>query len=734
MENDPAIDKSILNDENSNIKNDPIVESILKERYYQPGENSWEDIAWRVANFIGNNDTERERFYEIISNKEFIPNSPCLFNAGTNNPQMSACFTIPVHDSIESIFNAVKNAAIIHATGGGTGFNFSEIRSNGSIVNGTGHYASGPVSFMSVFNSATDTIIQGGKRRGANLGSLDVSHPDILEFINCKSKEGSLKNFNISVNITDEFMNDLNSNVNKKIWSSIIDGNWNNGEPGLIFTDNTEKDNNCKHLGKLIHRNPCQEFVGLENESCNLGSINLLSCIDNNDFNWKKFQSLIESGVIFLNNVIDKNNYPIKEIEEATKKTRKIGLGVMGFADLLIALNIEYGSEESFKFVDSLFSFMRKEADLTSESLSNRYGTYPESVGDSRRNASVLSIAPTGSISIFAEVSSGIEPNFGWIYKRSTWVDGEKKTYDMIHPLFKNLILNKYKNRSDAILQHALYHGTISNCSYINDDLKRVFVTAKDISPINHIRMQAVIQKHVDQAISKTINCLESTTKDEIAEMIKFAWKLGCKGLTIYRDGSRNDVVLETNATKKDANVNVVELTNPVEYKLVKANGRILPKTPRESPAVMYKRNTGCGKMMIAIGEVDNRPHSITIVNKGGCDAMTQAVTELTSLCERFCVPQWNINKVLMNIKCPAAMKNPKSDGKSCPDIIGKILNEFYPHDEEPPKDPIIDNSIEKNVIQIITQKINVCPDCGEELTHESGCRSCIHCGYTKCS
>lgn len=712
---------------------DSIAEHVLKERYYQPGESSWRDVAFRVANFVGSGKSEQGEFFDIINNCEFIPNSPCLMNAGTNMNQLSACFTIPVHDSIVSIFDAVKNAALIHKSGGGTGFNFSELRGNGSTVKGTGHVASGPVSFMKVFNAATETIKQGGKRRGANMGALDVDHPDIIEFIKCKEKEGELANFNISVNITDDFMKNKEVGKNKEIWDLIVHGSWLNGEPGIIFLDNSERDNKCPHLGKLKYRNPCQEFVGLENESCNLGSINLMKCYDpiTGKFNYDKFEYLIRSGVRFLNNVVDKNEFPVKDIEIATKKTRKIGLGVMGYADLLIIMGLRYGSTNANRFTAELFSFMRRIADDESTILASVNGTYPEARGDIRRNASVLSIAPTGSISLFAGSSSGIEPNFAYVVNRSTWSSGEKVTFKQVNPLFDEHIKKHYSTNYNAIVDWMFEHGTIQNCPLVNDKTKDLFVTCKDVTPIEHVHVQALIQDYVDQSISKTINCPNSTTKEEIANIIEIAWECGCKGLTVYREGSRNDVVLETNASKKqDELVKVVEITNPVKYKLVTGNGRILPKTPKDSPAGMYKRTSGCGHMMIAIGEMDSKPHSVTIVNKGGCDALTQALAELTALALRWQVPLWDVRKVLTGVKCSAALKNPKSDGKSCPDILGQILRDYYPHDDAPPKN----DEVEKKVVVPTIQAKIVCPDCGGPLNFAEGCVSCPSCSYTKCS
>lgn len=387
----------------------PIAEDILRERYYRGDEKEWSDIARRVAKYVSNGNGMEDAYYDMINTLSIIPNSPCLMNAGGPNPQLSACFAVGVDDSIESIGDAVKSAMIIHKSGGGTGFNFSNIRAKDSKVMSTDKVASGPVSFMKVFNSATDAIKQGSTRRGANLASLDVTHPDIKEFVRCKATEGDLSNFNISVNIPDSFMQNLDDPANREIFDMIVYGCWKNGEPGVIFSDAAEKDNKRPELGKLTGTNPCGETRLLPWESCNLASINLMNCFNGSDFDWERLASYVIMGVKFLNDMLDMNKYPLPQIEEATKKTRKIGLGVMGFADALIKLGYRYGDQDSLNFASRLFGFIRNGADQASEWI-----------GGKLYNAAVISIAPTGSISLFAGVSSGIEPNFAYVYNRST--------------------------------------------------------------------------------------------------------------------------------------------------------------------------------------------------------------------------------------------------------------------------------------------------------------------------
>lgn len=688
-----------------------IVEDVLSDRYYQPGEKSWEDVCKRVSNFIGDDAEEKNRIYNRLFNKEIIFNSPCLMNAGTDNPQLSACFCVPVDDSIDSIFNAVRNMAIIQKTGGGTGFNFSNLRSKGSLVHGTGHCASGPVSFMKVFNTSTDVIKQGGKRRGANIGCLDVDHPDVEEFITCKNIEGEFENFNISVMVNDKFMNDLNLEQNKKIWNLIIKGMWTNGEPGLVFFDRTEKDNMCKHLGELIYRNPCSEVCLLKWESCNLASINLVKCIDEyGSFDYEKFESLVKDGIEFLDKMIDKNRYPLPEIDEATKKTRKLGLGIMGLADTFILLGMRYGDDKSISFTSYLINNMRTVADNKSRELAKIYGTYPESRGDDRRNSSVLSIAPTGTISLFAGVSSGMEPNTSFLYKRSTWASGQKVTYDMLHPLLEIELKKRYNdNKVKKVLEHIMKFKTLQNCNDIDDDIKYVFVSSYDISPEDHIKMQSIIQNSgVDQSISKTINCKENITEKELEKLVKYAWESGCKGITIYRRGSRENEVISEKRESKQKDL------NPIGYE----------NRPDLLFGGTYNAQSGCGKLYLTVNYMDNKPYEVFAFSggNGGCQAQNEAIGRLLSLGLRNGIDYKNMVKQLKKVKCPVAIKNERSEGKSCADIIGSLLLKSMGDDD----------------IKSVTHKGTsfkgmLCPDCGEELDFVEGCKTCYNCGWSKC-
>lgn len=684
-----------------------IAEDVLKERYYQPGETNFDDVALRVANYIGNDEITREEYYQAIASLELIPNSPALMNAGTEKGgSLSACYAVPVYDSIESIFDAVKACALIHKEGGGTGISLSRLRGKGTEVKGTGHMASGPVSFMHVFNAATETIKQGGKRRGANLGSLDVHHPDIKEFITCKSKEGELSNFNISVVVDDEFM----KNPDPEVWDLIVDGNWKNGEPGILFKEARERDNKRPDLGELSETNPCGETALLPWESCNLASINLMSCFDGGSFNWNKLRSLVRLGIRFLNDMLDKNQYPLPQIEEATKRTRKIGLGVMGFADLLIAIGMRYGDDESLEFADKLFKDMREVADHESNEIGGN-------------NAALLSIAPTGSISLFAGVSSGIEPNFGYVYNRSTWASGEKTTYREVHPMFEEYLKTQHIAYHDDIIEYVSKNGTLKGCPNMNAHMIPIFCTAKDISPLDHVRMQAVIQKHVDQAISKTVLCAAETTKEEISYLIKYAWESGCKGLTIYREGSRSDVVLETNATKQ-----IDEKKEPISL-------------PKIAEAKRIRMQSACGVLWVTVVFAGDKPAEVFITTEGGgCTANVSYIGRLISTSWQEGV-DWEVAcKQGDKVFCSACVKNKNGDaeGFSCAALISEAIRTAvslkkselsqlekmsrFKHDDMTYAERILsDWGYEK------------CPDCGAKLNRIEGCFTCSSCGYSRC-
>lgn len=687
------------------------------------------------------------QFYGMMSQLEFMPNSPTLMNAGRELQQLSACFVLPIEDSMESIFQALKDTALIHKSGGGTGFTFSKLRPKNDVVLSTKGVSSGPVSFMEVFNAATEAVKQGGTRRGANMAILRVDHPDILEFVTCKRDNRAITNFNISVGLTEDFMDavrrdaeyDLVNPRNRKIvkklrakevFDLIVEMAWTNGEPGIVFLDRLNEGNPTPNIGKIESTNPCGEQPLLPYESCNLGSINLSTVVVNGEIDWEKLKEIVHGAVHFLDNVIDMNKYPLEKIKEMTKANRKIGLGVMGFADTLIKLGIRYDSQEATDVAEKIMGFIERESKAASAELAKTRGAFPnfkESIynvpgGLKLRNATTTTIAPTGTISILAGCSGGIEPLFAISFVR-TVMDNDRLIE--VNPLFKERAM-KEGFYSDDLMKAIAERGSLHGMQGVPEYVQKLFVTAHDVSPEWHVGMQAAFQRHTHNAVSKTVNFPNSATKEDIARVYQLAYDLACKGVTVYRDGSREAQVLSTGQTAMSRD----------------APGRKLVPRPRPSITVgsTIKMRTGCGTLYITINEDE---HGVCEVfsqmgKSGGC-AMSQseAVARLISLALRSGVEIDPLIRQLKGIRCPSPLMGRGGIILSCPDAVGKALERYMkrrraieagePIEEATTLDKFTPEPLFHGNV------VGVCPDCGAALVHEGGCMVCRSCGYSKC-
>lgn len=558
---------------------------VLEARYLQRDrqrritetpEQLFESVASSIANaelLLGNDqqfDYWQDRFNRLLTSLDFLPNSPTLMNAGKTLGQLSACFVLPVEDSMEDIFEAVKLMALVQRTGGGTGFSFSKLRPKGDLVASTSGEASGPVSFMKIFDCATENIKQGGKRRGANMGMLRVDHPDILEFITAKRDETILPNFNISVGVTDSFMQDLEEGREydlihpqtgrsvgtlraKQVFEAIVEAAWQTGDPGLLFLDTINHANPTPHLGRLEATNPCGEVPLLPYESCNLGSINLARMVREHNgrtaIDWEKLRRTTRDATHFLDDVIEVSKYPISETEKITLGNRKIGLGVMGFAEMLIRLGVSYDSDEAVEVAEQIMRFIAAEALKESQALAAERGVFANWKGSTYqaqglkvRNATRTAIAPTGTISIIADTTASIEPLFALAYRRTNILNGE--TFYEINPLFLEY-LERYGLKAEGVVKEALEKGWLKEVKSVPDELRKLFVTALEIPPDRHLQIQAAFQRYVDNSVSKTINLPYNATPQDVSRIYWRAWKLGLKGITIYRYGSKPAQVLE---------------------------------------------------------------------------------------------------------------------------------------------------------------------------------------------
>ncbi len=698
-----------------------IARTTLEKRYLikdddgRPAEQP-EDMLKRVAHVVANgNEALEKNYFTIMNNLEFLPNSPTLMNAGRDLGQLSACFVLPIEDSMEGIFDSVKHTALIHKSGGGTGFSFSRLRPTNDKVKTTQGVSSGPISFMRVFNAATETVKQGGTRRGANMGILRIDHPDIMSFIDCKLNKGELNNFNISVGLTEEFMEAVLSKQQYRLYSprtkdvvasldarevfdKIVHNAWENGEPGIVFLDRLNRDNPTPHIGEIEATNPCGEQPLLPYESCNLGSINLVKFVKEGKIDYKKLKTIVSVAVNFLNGVIDVNKYPLKQIEDQTKANRKIGLGVMGWAEMLVLLGIPYNSHKAIEVADEVMQFINSEAHRESERLAKDYGSYSNFVGKVPiRNATVTTIAPTGTISMIAGVSSGIEPLFAVCFTRRQM----DIVMHEINWLFAEIAKERGFYSTELVKKIIDNHGSVKGLAEVPSDVQRLFVTAHDISPDDHVQMQAAFQEHTDNAVSKTINFSDTATEKEVEEAYILAYTTGCKGVTIYRDGSRDEQVLSIGSSKKDEIVD----------------------TRRDRPQALkgwtYQIQTGCGPLYITINEDDLGVFELftTMGKAGGCAAsQSEAMGRMISLAWRSGVEAKQVIKQLKGISCHLPTGFGENKILSCADAVA--------------------TAIEKHIHEhtVVKQERGACPECGGIIEHEGGCIVCRGCGYSECA
>jgi ribonucleoside-diphosphate reductase alpha chain len=747
-------------------------DKILRRRYLWKDENGKvietpDQMFRRVARHVaaaekkyGSTDAQikalEDEFYQLMKSGKFLPNSPTLMNAGRDNGMLSACFTLPIEDSIDGIFDTVKHTAVIQKSGGGTGFSLDRLRPTGDIVRSSGGRTSGPLSFLRVLSETTNAIQQGAFRRGANMAMMSIDHPDVLNFIHAKNDPTAFTNFNFSVKVPDTFMKRLEEHpetahvvinprtkkryviphsVNKdsytiddllpqdqstqdcfttqQVWDMIVKNAHASGEPGICFIDHVNEHNPTPHLGQIEASNPCGEQPLLPYEACNLGSINVSGFVTahHGDFDWETLRSTTKLAVRFLDNVIDVNHYPIPEIEEITLGNRKIGLGIMGFADALILLSIVYGSEKAAELADKLASFVQQEAHKTSEVLGNERGCFPNWKGSAwdtkhhrpMRNAACTTIAPTGTISMIAGCTGGIEPIFSLAPKRRLLDDQE---FIQLHPLVERLGTAKgwlTDGVRDLLTQGVPPH----EIAELPTKSAEVLVTAHEVTPEWHVRIQAAFQKYTDNAVSKTVNLRSDATAEDVDKVYRLAFELGCKGITVYRDNSRENQVITV--AHKPGQPNTDTLSPRLR--------------PRKTTGQTIKSRTGCGTLFISVNKDENGLCEVfaNLGKAGGCPSQSEATCRAVSAALRCGVDPRVLVEQLKDIRCLSTIARRKDnkdiDVLSCPDAIARAIEEAMGEDCGP----------------VSVYPVLRCPDCGFPLKRESGCDVCDNCAYTKC-
>jgi ribonucleoside-diphosphate reductase alpha chain len=722
----PDLTKQVLTD---------TAETVLARRYYLKDSDgvpveTWETLCRRVANAVASADIDsddydaiKDAFFKMMYHMDFLPNSPCLMNAGTDLGQLSACFVLPVEDSMDGIFTAIRNGALVHKTGGGTGYSFSRLRSKNASVRSTQGVASGPLSFAAVFDAATETIKQGGKRRGANMGVLRIDHPDILDFISAKEDQSKFNNFNFSVAITDAFMKAVEEDDDyqlvepstgvitaelhaREVFERIIDLAWHNGEPGVLFIDAANRANMTPQLGDFEATNPCGEQWLLPYESCNLGSVNLANFVKDGAVDYKRLKEVVYNATAFLDNVIDCNRFPIKEIEEMTLKTRKIGLGIMGMHDMLIQLAVPYGSEEGRKLCAEIMKFIRDAAEEQSKKLAKIKGPFPaydkkKNKYPARRNAALTSIQPTGTVSMIADCASGCEPYYSIVMIKHV-MDGDRLI--LVNKYFES-VAKREGFYSEEVMKAVADQGTVVGVEAIPEKWQEVFRSAQDIKPEDHIRMQGILQQNgVDSSISKTINLPNSATREEVKLAYIMGYKSGCKGLTVYRDGSRDSQVLNSSSTARDKD----------QTAIVSSNGQCKRNLPDTLDAKRYRLKDQDQKSVYIIVCFDENEQPMEVFAKFPFDnridlkdksTMWTTTCRLVSLALRFHVPMDEIIKQL-----------DRSSGHmlDLPAQLSKLFKSFMAGTQH--------------------GFASTCPECSGALVFEEGCETCHECGYSKCS
>jgi ribonucleoside-diphosphate reductase alpha chain len=748
-----------------------------------------------------------EEFYEIMTSLDFTPNSPTLMNAGRALQQLSACFVLPVDDDMASIMQTLYDTVMVHKSGGGTGFSFSRLRPNGGRIKTTNGTSPGPLSFIRMYNNTTEEVKQGGTRRGANMGILRVDHPDVINFIYAKQDNQAITNFNLSVAVTDKFMQAVSKNQyynlinphnkthytmeqlesiqhqthkdastlrlsadnkkvidihtgdeigavrdgavllsSRKVFDLIVKMAWNNGEPGIIFIDRMNEYNPTPALGEIESTNPCGEQPLLPYESCNLGSLNLANFVKKGELDYERLGKAVHAAVHFLDNVIDMNRYPLKQIESMTLANRKIGLGVMGFADTLMQIGMPYNSDKAIKLGERIMKFIDDESKKASAELAKTRGVFPnfkDSIYDKSsknfkgrdlllRNATTTTIAPTGSISIIANASSGIEPLFAIAFKRTNILHKGDELIE-VNPYFEKK-MKELGIHSKELMSEVCEKGTVQDIESIPKDARKIFVTSHDISPEYHIKMQAAFQKYTDNAVSKTVNFPHSATEEDIVKVYELAFELGCKGVTVYRDGSRDEQVLNIMSKKEGA-------------KEEKKEAVIKRKRPTVTFGATRKTKTGCGNLYVTINQ-DEKGELFEVFNQigkaGGCaDSQAEAIGRLTSLALRSGIHPKEIISELKGISCHRPFGFGPSRMLSCADAIGKTIEQ---HMQElgvkmptPPQQADLSTYTAPPESEAGSSEeirlTGACPMCGGPLIRTEGCIKCAaNCGYSECA